>query len=523
MGETEASELLIHRMATDVELFAILLFPHYCEMEFNQFHLDMFAAFKFGERKIRRVRAAPRGSAKSTIVTLIRPIHDLCYGNEKFILFVSSTEVLANKKLKDIRAEILSNTDLQDWFGVRFDTKKVAESNFTALSDMGECHFAASGKGSQIRGIRYKQWRPSKLIFDDFESSDETANDLLRRKTEDIYKEEFGKTGNQFTNIDFVGTVLHKDALLPNLINNPAYDAALYKSVISWAEREDLWNDWRKIYRNLDNKNRVNEAMTFFLERKDEMLRGTKVLWPEKEDYYALMLDYEEIGKRAFYKERQNDPLGNDEQIFENIHWYHEHNDGIVIESNDKFVPFSSFNRTAVGAIDPSTGQTKAKAGKLGDFSVILTGFKYDSRLLVHHDWTKRAAPTKYIQEIFNLHERFKYNKFSVETNLYRGLLLPNLVDERKRRESKGKELIQLPFYDVVQTENKHERIHRLEPKVNHGYALFNRALSKDFKDMLEGYPFHTNDDGPDCVEILWNTVNNVYKASPISLDNMAV
>lgn len=510
-------------MATDVELYSVLFFPHYCEMEFNQFHLDMFKSFKFGERKIRRVRAAPRGSAKSTIVTLIRPLHDLCYGSEKFILFVSATEVLANKKLKDIRAEVLSNTDLQAWFGVRFETKKVAESNFTAVSECGECHFAASGKGSQIRGIRYKQFRPSKLIFDDFEQSDETANDLLRKKTEDTFKEEFGKTGNQFTNIDFVGTVLHKDALLPNLIINPAYDGALYKSVISWADREDLWENWRSIYRNIENKNRTQEALDYFKSNNSEMLKGTKVLWPEKEDYYTLMLDLEEIGKRAFYKERQNDPLGVDEQIFERIHWYKEVDGGIQIESTGTIIKWEMLKHTAVGAIDPSTGQTKAKQGKLGDFSVVLTGFQDPmKRLLVHHDWTKRAAPTKYIQEIFNLHDKFNYNKFSVETNLYRGLLLPNLVDERKRREKESGKLLKIPFYDVVQTENKHERIHRLEPKVNHGYILFNRALSKEFKDMLEGYPFHTNDDGPDCLEILWNTINNVYKAAPISMDNMA-
>lgn len=517
-----AQQLLIHRMATDVELFAILFFPHYCEMEFNQFHLDMFKAFKFRERKIRRGRAAPRGSAKSTIATLIRPLHDACYGSETFILFVSSTDILANAKLKDIRAEVLTNTDLQDWFGVRFPTKKVAESEFTIITDIGETHVAARGKGSQVRGIRWKQHRPSKLIFDDFESSDEIANETLRKKTEAVYHEEFGKTGNQFTNIEFVGTVLHKDALLPNLLKNAAYDGALYKAVISWSKNEELWESWRKIYRNIDNPNRLVDSLAFYHQNKVAMLDGTKVLWPEKESYYDHMLDMEEIGRRAFFKEKQNDPLGTDDPVFEKIHWYVEEPGGLRLESNGALIAWERLKYSCAGALDPSTGQNKPKQGKKGDWSVQLTGFQDPmGRLLVHHDITSRMSPTKQIESIFDSNEKYNYNKFAVETNLFRNLLLPNIVLERKRREKESGKIIKIPFYDVIQTENKHERIFRLEPKVNHGMIVLNRALSQDFKRMLEDFPNNDHDDGPDALEILWNTVNGVYKSSGLAIDNM--
>ena len=519
-----ASELLIHRMATDVELFAILFFPHYCNMEFNQFHLDLFKSFQFGERKVRRARAAPRGSAKSTIATLIKPIHDLCYGLENFILFVSSTKPLANKKLSDIRAEVTSNTDLHDWFGVHFKSKVVGASAFTAYTNNHECHFAASGKGMQVRGIRYKQWRPSKLVFDDFEKSDEAASDYLRKKTKDVFHEEFGKTGNQFTNIEFVGTVLHKDALLPELLNNPAYDSKLYKAVISWSERQDLWNEWRAIFHNLDNQNRLADAFDYYKVREEEMIRGTQVLWPEKESYYDHMLDLEEIGKRAFYKEKQNSPIGSDEQIFEKIHWYKQEGDLLRILDTGKTITMNYIKDTCAGAVDPSNGDTKAKNGKLGDYSSMLVGYQdTQGRVLVHADFTKRVGPTKLINTIFDYHESYNFQKFTVETNLFRDLMRENLIAEKKRRESKSGKQIQLPFYEVNQTTKKAERILRLEPKVNLGYILFNVNLSKNFKDQLEDYPFHENDDAPDCLEILWNTFKGLYKPMPISLDNMAV
>lgn len=509
-------------MATDNELFATYYFPHYCEMAFNAFHLDYFDRVVFGERKVRRVGIAPRGSAKSTLATLIKPIHDVCYGLENFILFVSATEPLANAKLKDIRAEVLSNTALQADFGISFATKKVAESEFTVISDYGVCHYRAAGKGSQVRGIRYKQHRPSKLVFDDFEVSDEVNNDALRKKTEDVFHQEFGKTGNQFTNIEFVGTVLHKDALTITLSKNPRYDTRIYRAVISWAENQDLWNQWRKIYHNIGNDNRLAEARAFYEAHEAEMLRGTKVLWPEKYSYYDLMAEQEEIGRRSFMKEMQNDPVGSDEPVFENILWYQETNEGLLIEHTGELIKYESIRHTACGAIDPSTGAVKAKKGKLGDFSVLLTGLQEPKgRVLVHHDITKRISPTKQIQEIFNCHERFNYQKFAVETNLYRDLLLPNIIEERKRREAEQKKIIKIAFYDVLQTENKHQRIHRLEPKVNHGWILFNRNLSQDFMRMMEDYPHHDNDDGPDCLEMLWNTFHNVYKASAVSINIM--
>lgn len=523
-NDDEAEVLLVHRMATDIELYSVMFFPHYCELEFNPFHLSLFKRFKFGERKVRRASAAPRGSAKSTIAVVIKPLHDVCYGLENFIVIVSGTEPLANKKLSDIRAEVIANTDLQDWFGIHFKNKKVGESKFTVHTDDHQCHFAAAGKGSQVRGIRYKQHRPSKLIFDDFEKSEETINDVQRKKTEDIYKEEFGKTGNQHTNIEFVGTVLHKDSLLSNLLSNPVYDSKKFKTIISWAEREDLWQDWRKIFHNLDNANRLKDAEKFFEERKDEMLRGTHVLWPEKESYYDHMIDLEEIGKRAFYKEKQNEPIGSDEQIFEKIHWYREVAEGLLIEETNTLIEWAFIKNTACGALDPSNGSTKAKGGKLGDFSVIPVGFKDNKgRVFVHADFTKRTSPTKLINQIFDFHEKFNFNKFAVETNLFQDLMKENLMAEKKRREAKSGKQIQLPFYEVHQTENKGERILRLEPKVNLGYMLFNRALSKDFKDMIEDYPFHDNDDAPDALEILWNTFNGLYKPMAISMDNMRV
>ena len=517
------TELVRHRCATDLELFAVTFFPHYCTRDFNAFHRDYFEACKYRERSVRRAIAAPRGIAKSTLATLIKPIHDACYGLEQFILILSSTTPLANKKLKDIRMEVLANLDLRSFFGLNFPRRKAGESEFLVLSEEGRTYFAAVGRGSEVRGIRHGSARPTKIVCDDVEFSEEVYNEKSRRKTEDWFFEDVGKAGDTGTSIEFVGTVLHKDSLLAKLLKNPAYETKIYRSIISWSEREDLWNKWREIYMNIGNANRLHEAMTFYEANKTEMLKGTEVVWHEKENYLAHMMDMAEIGRRAFMKEKQNDPQGTEEPVFEKIHWYSEVPQGFKLEETGEIVPWAVLKPHAIGAMDPSTGQVKPNKGRLGDYTVILSGYKDPKgRVFVHHDFTKRVAPTRYINEVFELHERFAYERFAVETNLYRNLLLPNMMDEKRRREEKSKKIIRIPFYDVEQTENKNERIYRLEPKVNHGWILFNRALTKDFMNQVTDFPFADHDDGPDCLEILWNLAHNRYPAAASNVSVMS-
>jgi predicted phage terminase large subunit-like protein len=496
-----------------------LFFPHYATRSFNQFHVDFFENTKYGERSFRRASAAPRGSAKSTLATLVKPIHDVCYGLEQFIIIISNTAPLADQKLKDIRAEILSNDLLADVYGVNFPRKNPGETQFIINSDEGSCMFMAFGRGAQVRGVRYGAYRPSKIVCDDVEHSEEVYNERIRHKTENWFQEDVTKSGNEHTNIEFVGTILHKQSLLSKLVINPSYRTKKYQSVISWAERQDLWNKWEKIFTNLDNPNRLEDSNQFYQDNEAEMLKGTKVLWPDKEPYLYLMKEMIEIGKRSFFKEKQNDPLGNEDKIFENVHWYIERKEGLFVESTQTLIPWNELSQ-CFGTLDPSTGQTKSKKGKLGDFTCILTGYyHYNSkRIFVHHDWTKRAAPTVFIKEIFESHNKFKYTRFGVEENLYRNLLLENIKTEKRNREKlQDGKLIDIEFQQIIQTENKEGRIFALEPKAAHGYIVFNRALSVDFKTQLEEFPHADHDDCPDALEMLWSMVHNRYSTGVVA------
>lgn len=503
-------------------------FPHYCQHPFNEFHRDLFSTIGFMETAVRRARAAPRGYAKSTLTALIKPIHDVCFSLEKYIVIISNTQDQANQKLRDIRTEVFTNARLVADFGIHFKVRTPGETQYTLYCGDHACMFTSYGAGVEIRGIRFGASRPTKIICDDSEHSEEVLNESIRKKYEDWYFQVVSQIGNEHTNIDFIGTILHPESLLKKLTKNAAYDSKIYKSVIAWSDRQDLWDQWTRIYTDLENPNRKAESDLFYRQNEKDLLKGTKVLWPEKEPYLYLMKELVEKGRRAFFKEKQNEPIGGDEVLFEKLHYYRETSEGILIESSGVVLPWSDFRSkegkyfNAYGVIDPCTGQTKARAGKSSDYACIPTGLTdHKGRLFVHRDWTKRAAPTKQIDAMFDLHSEFDYQKFGVETNLYRNLLLPNMVAERKRREQETKKIIRLPFYDIEQVENKEKRIYTLEPKVSHGWILFNRALSEEFMRQLEAFPHGDHDDCPDSLEMLWGLVNNRYKAAGVSVDAM--
>lgn len=522
-SEEKRLDLTYWRCAVDVELFTLLYFPHYVEYSFNEFHYSKFAAWGYGERGIKRADGAPRGYAKSTLVALIKPIHDLCYGLENFVVIISNTKPQATGKIRDIRNELLNNNLLVEYYGIQFLNKNPGESQFIVDANGHQTMFMAAGSGTQIRGVRFNQHRPTKIILDDVEHSEEVFNEEIRNKHRNWFFEDVCKAGSKKTNIEFVGTVLHPKALLIDLCNNPAYESRqIHKSVISWSEREDLWDQWKQIMLDLEDDERESKADAFYEANKEEMLKGTKVLWSENESYLDLMKELLEIGRRAFMKEKQNAPLGADDAVFdrETFHWYREVKEGLFIEKSQSLIPWKDL--LPFGVMDPSTGQTKAKKGKLGDYTCLLTGYKDPhGRLLVHSDWTRRSSPTKYIQEVFEHHLRYGFEKFGVETNLYRNLLLPNIVKERERQEQELGRKLKIPFYDIENTDNKEKRIYTLEPKVNHGWIVFNRSLSGEFMSQIEEFPHADHDDCPDALEMLYGLANNRYKVSQISTDPM--
>jgi len=306
----------------DIQLFAAHCFPRHVRLPFGRMHRELFrlyrAALRRGpiERRPRRraAIAAPRGAAKSTFETLVFPIHATLYGREGYIIILSATLKQARQRLRNIKTELETNERLAAYFAEELACRGTWSAAGINVNDVQIDVFSA---GTELRGVSYRQWRPTLVLLDDVEDSEAVRSAEQREQLLDWYNEVIESIGDSYTAIEIVGTLLHPDSLLANLLKRPDFETRVFRSIERFAERQDLWERWRELYANLEDGKRLETAREFFNRRRADMLRGTRVLWQAKEDYYDLMCQMVTMGRAAFSKEKQNEPGAGQDAFFD--------------------------------------------------------------------------------------------------------------------------------------------------------------------------------------------------------------
>jgi predicted phage terminase large subunit-like protein len=142
-----------------------------------------------------------------------------------------------------------------------------------------------------------------------------------------------------------------------------------------------------------------------------------------------------------------------------------------------------------------------ALGGAGSDFAAVATvGRDAHGYLYVLDLWLERAAPTRQIEKIFDLHDLWNYRLFGFEANCFQSLLMQPIEDERRRRREAGRPW-RLPIEQVVHRENKLRRIASLEALITNGWLLFSRELCQEFFQQAEQFPHAAHDDALDALE----------------------
>ncbi|TRW26238.1 hypothetical protein FL857_06000 [Criibacterium bergeronii] len=487
--------------AIDLEYFARAYFPHYFSRESASFHKeldhiwsdgvmkDLNVYSKEAAKKIytlpgnKRAVAAPRGHAKSTNLTFKDTLHSILYAYKHFILIISDVYDQATGFLESIKTELEENEHIKEDFG---DITGRIWKQDVVLTSTG-IKIVARGSNQKVRGIKHKQYRPDLIICDDIENDELVRTVEQRRKLEDWYFKALSKAGDTYTDIVYVGTVLHYDSLLSKLLKNTGYKSQKYKAVISFAVNSQLWDKWEQIYVDLDDEDRQEHARRYFSDNKDAMLEGADVLWEEKLSYYDLMKMRVDEGESSFNSELQNEPINPDDCLF-NEEWFDYYN---PFETNfsDGFEFF--------GFVDPSLGKSKKS-----DFSAIITIAKQISTgyMYVEDADVQRRHPDKIINDILEKAVRLKkqynssYKIFGAETNQFQWFLKEQLAKEAAKRN------IYLPIEEVSQSSDKIMRIQTLQPDIKNKYIKFNKNHKK-LLEQLKYFPMADHDDAPDALE----------------------
>ena len=488
--------------AIDMEFFGRAYFPHYFSRPSPEFHRELDAIWQQGVLKgrypltpadtkaisrlpgVRRAVAAPRGHAKSTNLTFKGTMHSTLYGYKHYPIIISDSSEQAEGFLDNIRVEFEENTAILEDFGSLAGS--VWRSN--VLVTKTNIKIEAIGSGKKIRGRKHRNWRPDLIILDDVENDENVRTPEQRKKLKDWFDKAVSKSGDDYTDIVYIGTLLHYDSLLAKTLTNPAYRSIKYKAVIQFSQADDLWQQWESIFTDLSNDDRESEALAFFQAHKEAMLEGTQVLWEEKLSYYDLMVMRVSEGEASFNSEEQNEPINPDDCLFME-EWFDYYNEAEVNFGDPAFDFF--------GFIDPSLGKTKRS-----DFSAIVTLAKHKGigyMYVVDAD-IERRHPDRIIADVLAKERWLRasfghgYRKLGAETNQFQWFLKEELA------KASAKAGLYLPIEEVQQTSDKVMRIQTLQPDVKNKYIKFNRR-HKRLLEQLTQFPMGAHDDGPDALE----------------------
>ena len=488
--------------AIDMEFFGRAYFPHYFSRPSPEFHRELDAIWQQGVLKgrypltpadtkaisrlpgVRRAVAAPRGHAKSTNLTFKGTMHSTLYGYKHYPIIISDSSEQAEGVLDNIRVEFEENTAILEDFGPLAGS--VWRSN--VLVTKTNIKIEAIGSGKKIRGRKHRNWRPDLIILDDVENDENVRTPEQRSKLKNWFDKAVSKSGDDYTDIVYIGTLLHYDSLLAKTLTNPAYRSIKYKAVIQFSQADDLWQQWESIFTDLANDDREADALAFFQAHKAAMLEGTQVLWEEKLSYYDLMVMRVSEGEASFNSEEQNEPINPDDCLFME-EWFEYYNEA---EINFRDPVFDFF-----GFIDPSLGKTKRS-----DFSAIVTLAKHRSSgyMYVVDADIERRHPDRIIADVLAKERWLRasfghgYRKLGAETNQFQWFLKEELA------KASAKAGLYLPIEEVQQTSDKVMRIQTLQPDVKNKYIKFNRR-HKRLLEQLTQFPMGAHDDGPDALE----------------------
>ena len=518
--------LILAKCYYDLQFFCNFFFKHknedgewegHVKDPYNKMHLDYFREFNPEEKSVLKVTRASRGSAKTTLLALLDPLHRICFGNEKFILILSSTTPLARGKSKDISREISLNDRLRYFFDMDFASKRVSTETFVVKSVFGECLVHSQGFFSQVRGIKFGASRPTRILYDDIVHGERVFGEGQREKLERHFETDIKHAAQPTTNHIMFGTTIHAEDLLSKKAKDPMWQSKLYPSFIKWPNAMDMWDKWSAIWvdQSIPEDKRPEEARKFYIDNKAKMDEGAEVLWPEREDIYYLMRDRLISGHRAFNAEKQMIPFLSGESLFKNIHWFtpltNDRGELCFKLENGRVIEWESGRFHAYYALDPADSERRRQTQKvtLSQSARVVAFRDMDTgRVFIYEARMDREEPSKIMYEMFDLHAKYEFVRMTFEENLFRSLFAESLEFVRKDWMNKNGYDLPLPMHSVWNSHKKEARIYSIEPDISAGRVLFSRYLPQNAITQLSDYPNCDHNDFLDAIELIQKSTN---------------
>lgn len=394
----------------NIIFFARYYFPEFFNNPTPAFHWELIDLAREMERPraergtLGCVVAAPRGHAKSTILTFLMPLWWIVFKKKRFIVIVSDTSTMADGFVSDIRKQLEENERLRADFGDLCGDTVVGRPLKWTVGDFTAAHRDRNGAptfkvrvlarstGSQFRGLRSGAYRPDAIICDDLENDEFVRTPEQRTKTWEWFTKAVIPALDPANGAIFViGTILHFDSLLQRLLK------------LAQAEGLYRWKIFRAIRKN------------------------GGPLWPDRFDLKQLDQIKRLIGSLAFNSEYLNIPIDEEARLYRPgwIKWYSGRELSYDKERR-KWVWREEDLEIYVG-VDPAISESEAA----DYFAIVVLGVARKSKsLVVLYTFAGRMDFPSQVQEIIRLDATWQPRMIGIERNAYQRALPQQLMKE---------------------------------------------------------------------------------------------
>lgn len=415
--------------------------------------------------------AAPRESSKSTLLTFLYPIHQICFKQKRFIVILGSTYEKASEGLENIKKEFNDNIELQKDYPVVISKDREGDSIFR-WGDGFETKVLCKGREQigKVRGVKFGAYRPDLFIIDDIEDDEMVKNPDRRRDLKEEIDGVIGKAGETgLTQIIVIGTILHDDSFMARILAKdfyPHYRKLLYRAKILQPDG------------------------------------SYKSIWHEKWTLYYLEQEEKEE-PNVFAKERMNDPVSGANQVFfkeDFRYWRRDADKYVLFDENNKITSMGSFkNCKSAIAIDLAWSEKRT-----ADDNVIMGGLltpEYD--LLIYSYIAQKGLRPDFINDyIFSLHTRLK-----ALTGDYTPLGMEKAMREQVAKWDLEKEMrAKQHFITIKPILWETDKIKRITSALLSRYkqhSIYHQSAMGDLENQLVRFPSGVHDDICDTLQIL--------------------
>jgi predicted phage terminase large subunit-like protein len=466
-------------LETGFEYFVSNYFPHYVrhpeKSQLHEYLYDRLPEIVRSEKSEADAIAAPRGEAKSTIVSQLFSLWCIILKLKNYIVIVMDSIDQAYPMLEAIKAELAFNPRIASDFPELSGGGRVWQAG--TIVTRNDIKVSVAGSSKKLRGLRHGAYRPDLAIMDDIENDEQVRNPEQRDKLESWLKKTvmpLGAPGSKF-DIIYIGTILHYDSVLSRTLANPLWNSRKFQALIDYPINMSLWDEWEEI---LINEGK-DSARLFYAANEATMNEGANVSWSAR-PLYELMLIRARDGHSTFDSEYQNDPVSGEEAVFT----------GCINFWVNRLVEWVFF-----GVNDPSLGKNK----KGRDPSAILVGgLNRTTGILdvVEADIRKRL-PDMIIERVIDLQFEYHCLVWGIENIQFQEFFRTTLI---RISAARG---IPVPAVGITPHQNKELRIESLQPHMLNGLIRLHPS-QKTLINQLRHFPKADHDDGPDALHMLW-------------------